>query len=185
MSRNITFISWIALLIAIVAWVGVGFFAVTIQAAAASDSLHMKELSSSSIQTSRISSLQKLVSETADDRATLNTIALVNPASLADTITNAGSSAGVAIDISDANSANGPSINGAPAAHAFSFIASATGSFASVMYAMTLLQSLPVPSSIQQIQLISAPTTAGAAAVKPSWQMDAQINVVTASDISS
>jgi hypothetical protein len=187
MSNKTTYFAWILLALAIVAWVAVGFFAASIQAESASQSTRASQSSYSYSLASRVTALQSLVEKTATDRAQLNMIAAVDPASLADIITNAEQSAGIQIGITDANSLSGVPVTspGALSTQAFTFIATTKGSFASMMYAAALLELLPVPSSIQHLELSdmvdTSGSTSGTSIRKSSWQLNAQIKVVTAS----
>jgi hypothetical protein len=187
MNNRMTYIAGATLLIAIVAWIGVGLFAVTILSDAASHDANARETSSSLTTISRASALRSLAADTADGRTQLNAIVAVDPASLANTVTSVGQAAGVTITITDANSVSSPVVAQASGPgvstpiQAFSITANATGSFASLMYAASLLESLPLPSSIQELQLAaSAPDTQTG---KVSWQLNAQIHIITASNI--
>ncbi len=184
MSDKKTYLAWALLAAAVAAWCAVGFLVASIQSAVALHQTQVSQAGYSSSLNSQVSGLRALIAATATNRAELNAIAVVDPASLADMITSAGESSGIHIAITDANSLSGaPTIPtaGASPTQAFSFIANSTGSFASMMYAVALLESLPAPSVVQQFQLTESPNAPGAPAGKPLWQMNAQIKVVTAS----
>jgi hypothetical protein len=194
MSRNTIYIAWAALLLALVAWGVVGLFAYQISTAQADRAALAQKSGLQSSQTSQSIQLHAFVEKTATARAELDALSIVDPASLASTLSTAGKSAGVAITISNALSLNSPAVGSAAPAQAFGFIASAQGSFASVMYAARLLEALPLPSQMQEIQFTRPSSTSGApigaaAAAAGSaaglWQMSAQVKVVTASSISS
>ena len=188
MSNKTTYVAWILLTVALCAWAAVGFLAQTIQSKTASHHKHAADSLYSSSQASRMSALQSLVGTTAKDRASLSAIAVVDPASLSDMVTNAGVSMGIPISITDANSLTGVPVASTGAAgalpiQAFTFVANASGNFASMIYVESLLESLPVPSSIQHLNLSNVVTQPGAVQGKLSWQLNAQIKVVTASGL--
>ena len=180
-SLNSTVTAWVAFLLAIVAWAGVVLFAFSIQTQESDHTTHVQAAQAQTSQDSKLSYVHALVTESAGDRSELDSLVNVDPATLADLVNTAGKSSGAAIQISDASSDNAPS-TGAAGTQAFGFIAGSAGSFATVMYAAQLLETLPVPSSIQEIQLVHVtnPSTPGA-----TWQMNAQVRVITASAISS
>jgi hypothetical protein len=180
-STTTNYLAWLMLAAALIALGGVVFFASTIQEIRDTRIVSAQQLGAASLEASQAASLKSLVSDTADERSELDSIAAVDPSSLADGIMTAGKSAGITIDITDANSESSPSIGSLEPTSAFSFVASASGSFASVMYATELLETLPVPSSIGQIEFTASADSSGASSTKASWQMNAQLQVLTAS----
>jgi len=185
MSRNTTLLAWFSLLIAIFAWVGVGFFAYQIgvlEDARAADSQSSQQRSQRSLQASY---LHGIVSSSANERAQLDTLVAVDPSSLANMIDSAGTSAGVGLTISNASADNVSSVAGKTTAQGFSFLATSEGSFASVLYAAALLESLPVPSSVVEINLSHGMDSSGTAGNNAAWQMNAQVQVLSASNMSS
>lgn len=182
MVRNITYIAWLALVLAVLAWLGVGLFASTILAEQGNRAADVQQLQDSSSQASQALDLHALVSDTASARTALTGLVTVDPASLAQAIDTAGTSAGIPIEISDASSGSAPAVSGGTATQAFAFTAASQGSFAAVMRAAQILETLPVPSSIQEIQIIRSPDAAGTTGL---WQMSAQVQALTASTVSS
>ena len=173
------------LFLAILAWAGVGFFITTVQSALGDRSAHVQQLQQQSDQSSQVSYLHSLVTDTAPKRAKLDALANVDPASLADTINSAGKAAGINIQISSASQGTVLSADGKTTSQALTFLATTQGSYAAVMYALQLLETLPLPSTIQTIQMMRSPSVPGAPAADPTWQMNAQIRILTAPSVSS
>ena len=185
MTRTTTYIAWLALLLSMLAWAGVGWFVSAIVALQDGRAVNAQASQQLSGVVAQASQLHALIADTAADRASLASLITVDPSSLAGMIDGAGKSAGVGITISSALSENAPGeSNGAPV-QAFSFIATAAGSFSTVLRGGELLETLPVPSSIKELQLTRTPDTAGASSAAGPWQMNAQVQVLTASTISS
>ena len=185
MSRNTIILTWFLALLAVLAWAGVGFCAYqigTLEDARAADTQSSQQQSEQSVQASY---LHGIVSSSADERAQLDTLVTVDPASLADMINSAGTSAGVSLTISNASAEEISSVGGKTTTQGFGFLATSQGSFASVMYAAALLESLPTPSTVQEINLTHTQNTSGKAGGNAAWQMNAQVQVLSASNASS
>lgn len=125
------------------------------------------------------------VSRSADERAQLDVLTTIDPASLANMIDSAGTTAGVDLTISNTSAENVSSVGGKTFEQGFSFLATSQGSFASVIHAASLLESLPVPSSVQVINLTHLQTSPGKTGSDPAWQMNAQVQILSASNASS
>ena len=80
---------------------------------------------------------------------------------------------------------NVSSVGGKTTAQGFSFLATAQGSFASALYAATLLESLPVPSSMQEINFTHAMDMSGTVGGNTGWQLNAQVQILSASNPAS
>lgn len=164
---------------AIASWVGVGLFISMIQTLRADYVAFVRQRQSLSEQDSRALQVHTHVQATTASRVQLDSLMTVDPASLADTLTAAGKSAGVAIKISDALSESAVTTSGKPASSAFGFVAMSQGSFAAVMYAAHILETLPIPSVIREIQLVRSVNTVGAPTNTLIWKMNAHIRVLT------
>jgi hypothetical protein len=183
MLRSIIIVAWFALALAIFAWAGVAFFAYQIGVLESARAAGMQSSQQQSEQSAQASYLHGLVAGSAAARTQLDALVNIDPVSLANMVDSAGSSHGVGLAISNASAENVSSAGGRTTTQSFSFIVTSKGNFASVMYAAALLGTLPVPSSVQEINLVQAPAASGAAG--GAWQMSAQVQVLSASNISS
>ena len=173
------------MLLAIIAWMGVGLFAYQIsllEDARDADAHSSQQQSQQSVQASY---LHGIVLNSVEQRAQLDTLTAIDPTSLAEMINTAGTSAGVSLAISNASAENVSSVGGKTIAQGFSFLTTSQGSFASVMYAAALLESLPIPSVVQEINFTHTEAMPGATGNKAAWQMNAQVQILSASNVSS
>ena len=184
MSRRTTFFAWIVFLSAVCAWAGVGCFAYYISSLESAHTASIQSSQKSAAEAAQVSYLHKVVSSTADERAQLDSITMVDPSALANMVNTAGTSTGVDLKISNASAGNVSSVDGKTAAQTFSFLVTSQGSFSSVMYAAALLESLPVPSSVLQYTITHSSDTAGAAK-GGGWQMNAQVQILSTSNTAS
>jgi len=172
--------SWTLLGLAACLWIAVIFFAWTIEGE--KDTLASSQTSAKAReeQQSRTTQLQSLVRETKDARAQLDALAHVDVVSMVDAIDMVGKDAGVYIQIGQAvpEAAKNSSV------HAVNFGVSADGSFAALLRAVALLQTLPIPASFEQVQFsyTGGESTPGTSA---SWHMSARIRILSTADISS
>ena len=147
--------------IAVLAWAGVGFFAYQIGALENARAADMRTSQQRSQQSVQASYLHGIVSSSATDRAQLDTLIAVDPASLADMIDSAGTKpASVSRSATHRRRIYRP-WTARRSAQGFSFLATSQGEFASAMQAAALLESLPIPSSVQAIRLSHTQTSPG------------------------
>jgi hypothetical protein len=185
MSRNIIIFAWGMLALAVLAWIGVGFCAYQIGSLEDARDADTQSSQQSSQQAIQASYVHGIVSSSADERAQLDALTTIDPASLADMIDSAGASAGVGLTINNTSAEDVSSVGGKTAQQGFSFLATSQGSFASVMHAASLLESLPVPSSVQVINFSHPQAAPDAATGNAEWQMNAQVQILSASNASS
>lgn len=175
--QTITQIAVLSVFLAIIAWGGVGYLVWNTMKGIA-DKSDLSNVSKSSFAQRTIDAhIHALAVSTATDRTQLNELFNTDIVSIVNIIETAGSSVGAPTQITDASQAK--SANGSPV-RATVFSTQSTGSFASLMRAAKLLETLPIPSSVEQIDLIR--TGEGAT---PQWHMNARIRVLTTSNISS
>jgi hypothetical protein len=129
-------------------------------------------------QRASASQLQSLARETSTARGELDALAKVDVVSMVDTIDKVGKDAGVYIQIGQAL----PEATKDSSIHAVNFQLGAEGSFTSLLNAIALLESLPIPASLEQVQLIH---TGGNSAGPASWHMSLRLRILSTADISS
>ena len=185
MSRNLNYIAGIVLLLTVLAWIGVGALVFFISSKQSDRVAQASSVQSVSNQNSQATYLHTLVADSKDARDQLSALFNVDPSALANTINATGKSAGVHLQITSALSDSALAVPTAGSVQSFSFIATAQGSFQDVMYAATLLETLPVPSSVRQIEFTHTVATPGSASNAGPWQMSAQVKILTVSSISS
>jgi hypothetical protein len=112
-----------------------------------------------------------LAEETKDERAELERLLGSDVVALANTIESAGKSAGVAVRISDALPESAGNIM-----QAVGFVIEAQAGFASLMRVVAVLESLPLPVSIEQLELEH---TAGSGGNAGSWRLSARLRILS------
>lgn len=178
MKNHIVYIAWIALIIALLAWCEAGYFVYRSFSREADRAAALSLLSDTVAQNHREAQIQSAVASTADDRAVLQAFTQVDPVALASLIKASGTSIGDEIDLGNAVPQPRSSKS---VLDAFSFTAQAQGSFASLMRVLNILETLPAPASVQDMNLSVVPEMGGPTL----WNLQVQIRVFTSSSISS
>jgi len=182
--RLTTYIAWILLAAALVAWVGVGFFAWTI-AGEESDRVARIDLAeTSSMKLNSAIRMRALALDTKAERAQLERFLDVDVVSVANQIEAAGKAAGVTLKLGTVASGRGQVVSGGAAIKTVEFSVDAEGKFSALMRAAEFFEALPVVSSLVRLDIERVPSSGGAPGAN-SWRMNARIRVFTTSDISS
>lgn len=135
--------------------------------------------------------LHSLARDTQNQRVQLDNLTRSDVIGVANMIDGIGKIAGVQLKIEGATPEPAVKKKGsnktaeAPALSAVSFVVEADGTFASVMHAAALLESLPVLSSVQNLEFARSLISSDSKSAKSSWHLTARIRVLIASDISS
>lgn len=175
--QTITQLAVLSVFLAVLAWGAVGYLVWdTMQNIAAKSD--MSNVSKSSFaQRSLDAHIHALAISTATDRSQLNELFNADIVSIVNIIETAGSSVQAPTQITDASQAK--SANASPV-HTIVFTTQSIGSFSSLMRASELFETLPIPSSIEQVDLVRS----GEGKI-PQWHMNTRIRVLTTSNISS
>jgi hypothetical protein len=183
--KKYAYMQWFALCLALLAWVGVWFFAQAIAQDESDRAAAVAAAQESSAQTDSSVRMHALTQDTAQERAQLDALLNVDVVSAANMIEAAGTAAGAAVTLGDAVPENAPtSAPGGSAIQAVGFIVDAQGTFPALMRAAELFETLPIPSTLTQLDIQQVPNPAGAGASNQ-WHMSAYIRVLTTSNISS
>ncbi|OGG79750.1 hypothetical protein A3A39_04470 [Candidatus Kaiserbacteria bacterium RIFCSPLOWO2_01_FULL_54_13] len=177
---SLQFISWGALAVAIALWAGVGFFAWTIAKEESAHASRAAEEVEESVLQSAILRLHALARETKDARARLEGIARRDVVEILDSIEGVARDSGVPIKIGQALAAS--SDPSSPLRMA-SFVIEAEGTFAQVAHVASLLESFPMPSSVNELQFEQLPGSTGAKKSKGNiWRVVARMRFFTTVD---
>lgn len=177
MKKSISYLSWPLLLIALVAWCAVVWFALTISTQEADRTSNVQSAQDSSAKKASAARIHGLAQDTAQERAQLANVLNVDVVSVVAMIRAVGKAAGVNAKLSDALPETAPATApGAPAIEAVGFVVQADGSFSALMHAAQLYETLPVPSSLQRLDIQAVPNlTAGKT---PTWHMSLYLRVL-------
>jgi hypothetical protein len=184
MKTSISIIGWVALAFALCVWGAVGYAALSIQDQA---SMSASNAASSAQQVDKIAYAQRISALAADtqvERNQLDTLVGSGVVSIVNVIEAAGTSAHVNAQVSDAipeGAAVG--LPGGAQLQAVGFVVQAQGGFTALMQAVTLFEALPLPSSVEQVELQQATATDPHAALL--WNMTVRIRVLTTAVSSS
>lgn len=173
--------AWGALLAAVFAWAGAGFFGWTI--------MQDERIRTESVQSAQEFSTRKdsavrvhaLAVDTASARARLDDLLNVGVVSAVDVLEGVAKVAKVDVKLSNTQSDSVGVQSGPSSVKAIGFVVSAQGNFASMMRLLALFETLPLPSSITRFDLERTSGTSGASP----WRLNAYIRVLTTADISS
>jgi hypothetical protein len=130
--------------------------------------------------------VRALTTETAVKRTALKEFVQADPIAAAKAIEAVGVTARIALKVSGASPEIIP-ISAAAAAHplkAVGFVIEATGTFAGIMKALHLLETLPLPITLVQFDIAQVPTDASQKGI-PQWRLNARMRLFTDSNLSS
>jgi hypothetical protein len=175
--------AWIAVGVAIIAWALVGFFAWMVAEQSSTRASDQSSANAQAVQQAESAEIESLAGDTKDERMQLQSLANVDVVTIVDAIDQVGTDANVQISIGqavpDQSSDSDTSSGGTPPLHAVSFVVQGEGTFANLFKAITLFQSLPVPSTLEEVDL---ERSAGGPSVPP-WQLMAHIQAYTSANI--
>jgi hypothetical protein len=179
MRHSLTFLSLLAFVLALAAWVLVWFLYTDVSNRLSDRTNALSSLSLQSAQQENAIGQHALVSDTAAQRSQLDAAVATDVVGIAGAITAAGNAAGTQTTIGSASvvaSSEAASVN------ELEFVVQSTGSFQQIWRAAELFQSLPLPSTVSEIDLEQLPTSGKQTS---QWQLTAHIDVLTSAQISS
>jgi len=188
-TNNIGTLALVAVAAAVAAWIAVFMYASWISAqqdALASQVTNVQSVADREIAATRLHALAR---DTQNQRTQLDGLTHTDVIGIANTIDSIGQIAGVKLNIGGATP--GPAAQKASAGsvstlHAVSFVVEADGTFSSLMHAASLLETLPVLSSVESLEFAHALLSTGAGSANSSaWHLTARIRMLTTADISS
>lgn len=181
MNRTII-ISWVLLVAALAAAGGVVYAGIYIKNAAIA---RAAEASTSEQQSDRVvfsQHLRSLAAETQADREKLDALVHNDIVNVVDMLERTAQAANVKATVSGAlPSGAAVQLPGGVSLQSIIFVVQAEGTFAALMHAAELYEHLPLPSSVEQIDL-ERDRSAGA---KGLWRIKMDIRLLTTSDVSS
>ena len=186
--RNIGVLAWIAVAAALVLWTAVVMYDSWISAQLEARSSQTTDVQTTSERDIAAVRLHALARDTENQRAQLDSLTHADVISVADTIEGIGKISGVQLKIGAAtpeSTAQKKSEGKTAALNVVGFVIEADGTFAAVMQAAALLESLPILSSIQNLEFERVMAFSDSKSAKSTWHLTARIRVVTAADISS
>jgi hypothetical protein len=165
-------------------WIGVGFFANHIQNKRIAYTARMAEAAQQANVAADAAKLRILANNNIERASKLDAIMSSDVPMIVETIKSVGTAAGVSIKISGALPTTVP--KNQKGVQAVAFILESTGSFSAMMRALALFESLPLPSSIEIVDLSREGQGGGASSrTPPSWHLNLKLRVITTATVSS
>lgn len=177
----ISYLAWVALGAALVAWVGVAFFAWTIMQHESEYAARREAAQQAVVREDARVRARALAQDTESARTHLEELLNVDVVSAVDVIETAGKAAKVAMELGGAESETNFSQPQSGIVKAVGFGVSGQGTFPSLMHAIELFETLPLPSTLERFDLQYTP----GGGKTPSWHLDARVRVLTTAQISS
>ncbi len=172
----------LAVILTLIAWGLVGYFARTISEYESTRVADAREVQLAAVMNAQAARTRALALDTAPQGAELKALLDVDIVSASYTIEEVGRAAGVKVKLGDAQPEGNLVSDGLPL-KAVGFIVTADGKFPALLHAARLLEALPIPSSVTRLDIERAPKSSGTASNL--WHMNVYIRVLTTSDISS
>ncbi len=182
MNRSYTFKALFTIILALAAWGGFVFLLMKTGTEESSRAERQKILQHLADTQMSSAEAEAIASQTQSERADLEALSKVDIVSLVDSINAFSGRTGAMVQVGTVE----PQALPVPAGSTVSMSAvdipvSASGSFDSVMRVMTLLETLPVPSSIVAYDLDHG----GGPGADGQWTLSAHLRVLTTADLSS
>ena len=169
------YLAWILLALALLSWLGVGYFLSALSSLESVSALQATGIGQDIGDQDATLRLHTLVRETKSEREALEEVANASLIEILDSVERAARDAGIPIEITQALSA--PSSSSQSVVHSAVLVASAEGSFSEVVHILALLESLPTPSSVNEVNFEQISDVV--------WRVVVRIQFLTTADISS
>lgn len=177
--------AWVACGLCVAAWTGVWFLDASIAENAQAHTQNKQSADQKLSLDAVAARTRALIQDTADARTELAALSNTDVLAAAKLIESVGVPAGVTVRVSDAAAEHPATVAGAGdhPLHAIGFTVESDGSFAALMRVVALLHTLPLPTSVEQLDLARAPDDGNGKTVR--WHLSARIRLLTSADISS
>ncbi len=174
------YISYLTFLLAVLLWVGVFYFAWTISRAAEEHRAQIAGMERQSAEHSAALQLHALARATREERAKLEELSNADLLEILDTIEALARDTGISIQIGQA-----PSITGSESSplRTASFTIEARGSFTQVAHVVAFLESLPIPSALDELQFERLPSPGSGKPDRSLWRGVTKMRFLTTADI--
>ncbi|MBI5003839.1 hypothetical protein HZC00_01975 [Candidatus Kaiserbacteria bacterium] len=179
-----TYVAYGAFVATVCVWAGVGFFVNHIQDKRIAYTARMAEAAQQANVAADAAKLRILANNNSERAAKLDTIMSSDVPMIVEMIKSVGTVAGVPVKISGALPTSVP--KNQKGVQAVAFILESTGSFSAMMRVLALFESLPLPSSIEIVDLSREGQGAGVSShVSQSWHLNLKLRVITTATVSS
>lgn len=173
-----SYLAWLAVLVALVAWSGTAYFAWVIGGAEEARAAAAASAQENSLRQAASMRARSLVVDTVFERAALEAYFQKDVIAIADLITSAGRAAGVSLQLGSALP-EAKTQSDAATVNAVGFVIQAQGSYAALMRAIGFLEQIPVPASLERVDIVRTSSEEG------TWRASIYLRALTITPISS
>ncbi|MBM3260950.1 hypothetical protein FJY93_00865 [Candidatus Kaiserbacteria bacterium] len=176
-----TYLAYGSFAVAVAVWAAVGYFGSTVQG---EQSAYLGRIIEAGEQAQKVAAnarLHVLATNHKDNALRIDAYMAPDASMIIDSIKSVGTAAGVPVKISSALPGVVP--KNQKNLHAVVFLIESTGSLDSLMRALALFDALPLPSSVESVDLSEEENQSGRTA--KTWRMNARIRVFTTEAVSS
>lgn len=180
MSHSRSLFAWLSLFVACVAWAGVGFafwYVGSLEETYVAEKAERADAESRGASATRI---QSLIEQTAVERSRLDERLSKGLIATVETIEAVGVASGIQVRVDDISEVNPPEEGARTALRTARVLASARGSFDDVMHTALLLESLPMPLTIEEMSFEHTPGEAGGI-----WSVLVRMQIMTSATLES
>ncbi|MBI2610601.1 hypothetical protein HYW60_01540 [Candidatus Kaiserbacteria bacterium] len=174
------YVSWLAFALALLLWAAVGYFAWTISAAAEEHRATIARMQEESAEHSSALRLHAIARETKEARAELEELSDADLLEILDTIEALARDTGIPIQIGQA-----PTIAASESSplRTASFTIDSQGSFTQVAHVVAFLESLPLPSALDELQFERLGSPESGKSARSLWRVVTKVRFLTTADI--
>jgi hypothetical protein len=183
-NSSLTSASWIALLIAILSWGAVAFFLSFVLQMQSERAEYVANASQNNVQEGQATQLRVLARETEDERAALTDATNVDVLSAVNRIESVNAS-GTAVQVVSAQPVKTSAKATSQQMNVVDLTARAEGSFSSVTRVMQMLETLPLTTTVQEIDMNHAPIDPNAKNNSDTWTLKIRLRFYTTAALST
>ncbi|RJQ33554.1 hypothetical protein C4568_04455 [Candidatus Parcubacteria bacterium] len=184
MTRPSLSVALIALSAALIAWVGVFFFVQSIHKSQAATEKAIRDSKQANTSKEGLAQLLAVITATESGRAEISKLLTIDLLTLANEVKKVGVDAGVELEVLNASPEPTPGQKGkdskAFTISAVNFTIEAEGSFDKLHHALMLLETLPVPSRVEEVSFTEMKENPDAP-----WNMKLRLRIITALPVNS
>jgi hypothetical protein len=183
-TKYLTASSWTALCIAIFSWCAAAFFLYTVLQMQSERAQSAEDAAAANLQAGQAAQLRILARETETDRTSLENASNVDVLSAVNVIESV-SASGTAVHVTTAQPVRTAAKGSSQQLNTMDLTAHAEGPFASVMHIEQMLETLPLATSIQEIDISRAPVDLGAKNSAETWSLNVRLRFYTTATLST
>jgi hypothetical protein len=173
-----------ALGIAIISWCAVAFFLFVIVQMQSERAQYIEDAAAANLQQGQTAQLRILARETESDRASLDAIANVDVVSAVNFIESVQAS-GTVVHVTEAQPVKIAVKANTQQMNVIDLSTHAEGSFSSLMRVAQLLETLPLATTVQEVDVSRAPVNPGAKSTAATWSLNMRLRFYTTATLST